>query len=120
MESFRIFCKFTDTLKSCLTLWKVSRHSGKFPDSLESLEKLSRYSGNFPDNLETLRTLLKVFRVSRNSRVLGNLPDYLESSKNVHKLSRASTYFQQHFHNVRSGERNSIRYRGSNRPHLPV
>ena len=120
-ETFRTLCKcleysgkFPDTLKSFQTLWKVYGQSGKFTEIFKILRKLSGQFENFAYTLESFQSVRKF------PRVIGNCPDYLESSINVHKLSKFSTYFQQHCHNFRNVEKNSIRYRGSCRPHVPV
>ena len=42
------------------TVWKFSRHSGKFPDKTENLQKIqkhSRKSGKYPDDPETFQKL---------------------------------------------------------------
>ena len=57
--------KVLDSLESFRTVWKVwklSRRSGKFPDSMESFQKVwkvSRRSGKFPDCPESFQTVWK-------------------------------------------------------------
>ena len=70
--------------KSFLTVQKLSRWSGKFPDSPETfytVRKLSTLSRKIPDYLETFRTNYKLSRPSRT------FPDRLETFQTVWKLS---------------------------------
>ena len=87
-ESFCTFGNFLHVtlcaLGSFLTIWKVSRLSGKFPDDLESLWMVwifSGWSGKFPDNLKNFRIDWKVSGWS------GKFLDSLESFQVAWKVS---------------------------------
>jgi len=70
-------------LESFQTVWKVSRQSGKFPDSLETFRTVwtvSGQSGKFLDSLESFQT---VWKVSGQS---GKFPVSLESFRTVWKI----------------------------------
>ena len=55
--------KFSESLKSFRTVWKLSRRSKKFPDGLESFQmvwKIFSWSGKLTDSLEIFLTVWKV------------------------------------------------------------
>ena len=54
--------KFLDSRESCRAVWKVSRQSGKFPDSLGSF----RTVGKLPDSLGSSWAVWKVSRLYGN------------------------------------------------------
>lgn len=63
------FTYSTFTWKSCQVLWKVSEHSGIFPDTLECFKtfwKVCRHSKKISDALESLAKLLKGIRTVWN------------------------------------------------------
>ena len=105
-------------MESIRRVWKVSRQSGKFPNSLESfwtvwLEsiwtvwKVSGRTGKCPDSLESFLTVWKVSRESGNfldsllsfqtvwkdSRQSVKLPDRLKSFQTSWKVSRETGKF---------------------------
>ena len=79
-----------DSLESFQTVWKVSRQSGKFPDSLESFQtvwQVFSQPGKFPDSLESFQTFCKVSRHS------GKFSVSLQSFQTVWKVSVQSGKF---------------------------
>ena len=82
------YCKHLNIcLKGLQSVLKLSRRSGKFPDSPETFYivwKVSSWSGKFPDSLETFRTVWKFFwTVWKRPGQSGKFPDSLESFRTV-------------------------------------
>ena len=89
--------KFPDSPETFYSVRKLSTLSRKFPDYLVTFQtnwKLSRLSGNFLDQLETFRTVWKLpgpfWKLSGPS---GKFPDRLESFQTVWKIFRLSGNF---------------------------
>ena len=95
----RLSGKFQESLESFRKVWKVSGQSRKFSDSLESFHtvwKVSRQAGKFP-----VRTVWKVsgqfgmfLTVWKGSRRSGKFPDSLETFQRVWKVMDGLEYFQ--------------------------
>ena len=85
---------FLENKGTVWTIWKISRHSGKFPHNLETFKTLWELSiqyGKYTWNLEILQRTCKL---SRNSV---NLPDNQEGLQVFWKVSRRYGIF---FHTV--------------------
>ena len=83
--------KFPDTLESFQTVRKVSMRSGKFPDGLKSFQMfwtVSKWNGQFPSGLDSFQMAWNV------SRWPGKFPDGLEAFYVLQKLSRFTKTFQ--------------------------
>ena len=97
-------------------LWRFSRLSGNFPDSLEifqTIRKFSRLFENFPDYSETFQIIRKLPRPFRHiSDYVETFSDHPETLQSIQKFSRLSGNFRDYsetFQIVPSGHSQTIR-----------